>query len=333
MSMNAPPLSAKKIPLQLLGELTLAQPMQHGRPAFIAAANGLVRYGDHFFVVADDELQLGIFSALTLQPGSALPLRPGELPHEPKARKRSKPDFEVLVQLPPSSLHPHGALLVLGSGSKPQRNLGVLIALNAQGLPHSTAPLTLDLTPLYALLEREFDGLNIEGAVVQHTQLLLMQRGNKKRGINAIVALDLATLLQKIITQEIAAQTSGAHIVIDGAALRNIQRYALGSIDGVALGFTDATVLSDHTLIALAVAEDTDDSYADGATIGCCACRFDADNRLTALIPLATPAKTEGIAVWQRGINLADTVLALVTDADDPAQPAKLLSMRLDQLR
>jgi hypothetical protein len=313
--------------LQQLGELILAHPTQAGCPPFIAAASGLVRHGDYFFVVADDELQLGIFSARTLQPGAiplgkTWPLLPGQLPLEAAARKRAKPDFEALVLLPPAPLHPHGALLIFGSGSSTQRNRGVLVALNAQGLPDHTAPLILDFAPLYALLAREFGVVNIEGAVVQHEQLLLLQRGNSKNGVNAIVQLELAALLREIIT------STSAHAAIGSAALRNIQHYTLGSIDGVALGFTDATCLPDGQLLALAVAEDSDDAYADGATLGSCLCRFASDNQLLAITPLAAPAKTEGLTVWQCGPGI-DTVLAFVTDADDAQTPARLLTAPL----
>jgi hypothetical protein len=325
----------KKKALHKQGELLLAQPMQSGRPAFISAASGLVRRGDYFFVIADDEMQLGIFLATPLQPGTALPLLAGELPLKPRARKRAKPDFEVLVELPPSRTRPYGALLILGSGSTSQRNRGVLLALTAQGQPEQLTPLTLDLTPLYAALDREFGTINIEGAVVQHEQLLLMQRGNKKHGVNAIVQLDLATLLHEIALHDVEAEklvAERANTTIGATALRTIQTYALGSIDGVALGFTDATCLPDGQLLAIAVAEDTDDAYADGATLGSCLCRFDRDNRLLAITALDSATKIEGITVWQNAAANADTVLAFVTDADDVTIPAYLSTARLGDL-
>jgi hypothetical protein len=319
------------VPLQPLGTLSLTAPTQNQRQPFIAAASGLVRHGNYFFVVADDELQLGIFSmpklqlskipSSAIQPGTMWPLLPGQLPLEPTARKRVKPDFEALTLLPPTSHWPHGALLILGSGSTLQRNRAVLLTLDAQGLPAQMPPLLLDFTPLYSALAREFGIVNIEGATTQYRnnvgQLLLLQRGNSKNGSNAIVYLDLAKLLVTI------ASINSGHTEIGASVLRDIELYSLGAIDGVALSFTDATCLPDQQLLALAVAEDTDDAYTDGATLGSCLCRFDRDNRLLATIPLTNTAKTEGIAVWQHGPGL-DTLLAFVTDADDPSTAAQL---------
>jgi len=327
----------KKIPLQSRATLALQQATQPGRGAFISAASGLVRHGDYFFVVADDELQLGIFSATTLQPGTAWPLLPGNLPLEPQARKRAKPDFEVLVLLPPAPAHPHGALLILGSGSTPQRRRGVVVALSAQGLPQRDRIALVDLTPLYTALEREFGVVNIEGGVVQsrtaqRQQLLLLQRGNNKNG-NAIVQLDLAELYREIGAAESSSTTHLLHdiaqLTLGANSLRAIDNYELGSLAGVALGFTDATCLPNQELLALAVAEDTDNAYADGATLGSYLCRFDRDNRLQSITPMAAPAKTEGLTVWHAGSCSANTQLAFVTDADDPAAPALLLTAYL----
>lgn len=299
--------------LRQLGTLSLQRPLEEGRPDFIAAASGLVRIGAYFYVVADDELQLGVFSATPLSPGIGIALLPGELPLEPAQRKQSKPDFEVLAYLPPTTAAPFGTLLALGSGSRSNRALGVQLALGEAGQLAAAPPRVLDLAPLYAALEREFGIVNIEGAVVQHSQLLLFQRGNKKNGVNAIVELDLAAFLR---------DCAAGVIAID--ALRNIQRCELGAIDGVALGFTDATCLPGGELLALVVAEDTDDPYADGATLGSCLCRFDSENQLRSLIPLMTQAKTEGITLWSM-TSPDEATLAFVTDADDPALPAQLL--------
>lgn len=320
------------IALQSLGELNLVRATQPGRPAFIAAASGLVRHGDYFFVVADDELQLGIFSAHSRQSGilpagDTWPLLPGRLPLEAHARKRVKPDFEALVLLPPAPQHTHGALLLLGSGSTPQRNRGLLLTLSAQGLP-DRAPLPIDCTGLYTALAREFGIVNIEGAAVQNDRLLLLQRGNSRHGSNAIVQLDLTALLREIAQSQQVMAPAALYAAIGNAALLHIERYNLGAIDGVALGFTDAACLPDQRLLALAVAEDTDDAYTDGATLGSYLCRFDYNNRLEKIIALATPAKTEGIAVWQSGPGI-ETVLAFVTDADDENRPARLLTAPL----
>lgn len=303
------------LPLRQLRTLTLPSPLAAGRPPFLSAASGLVWARDRFFVVADDELQLGVFSSDMQAPGATLPLLAGALPPDKTERKRVKPDFETLACLPPTAALPHGALLALGSGSRANRALGVLWTFaDASGMQGS--PLAFDCTPLYGALEREFGIVNIEGCVVQRDQLLLLQRGNKKDGVNAIVHVDLQVFASDVDSGAIAAN-----------ALIDIARCELGAADGVALGFTDAACLPDGELLALAVAEDTDDPYADGAALASYLCRFDRANRLRALQRLQAPAKTEGIALWAR--PGADTELAFVTDADDPAIPSLLLAAKL----
>jgi hypothetical protein len=298
--------SQHSIPLQTLRTLTLHAPTRAGRPAFISAASGLAVHGSHFYVVADDELQLAVFADDMRQPGTTLPLLAGELPHDAKARKREKPDFETLAWLPPAAAQPEGSLLALGSGSRANRRLGVHLVFGA-------APTVFDCSALYAVLEREFGIVNIEGIAVRRDRLLLLQRGNKTDGVNALIELDLASFRSGIVC--------GA---IDGAALIEVRRCELGAIDGVALGFTDAICLPDDRLLALAVAEDTDDPYADGATLGSYLCRFDRDDHLEALLALDAPAKTEGLAAWRD--RSGQVQLLFATDADDPAIPSLLLA-------
>lgn len=295
--------------LQKFAELRLHKPMQKGRPPYIAAASGLVRHQDYAFVVADDELHLGIFAAADMRPEQPLRLLEGKLPRGIDKRKKEKPDFEVLAQLPATADYPHGALLILGSGSRANRNLGLLVALTESGLPHRKQSLLIDCSVLFAALQHEFGTVNIEGAVVQAGNLLLLQRGNKGLGTNAMVQLDLATLVPELGFGGVSA-----------ASLRAIRNYELGSIDGVALGFTDATCLPDGRLLAVAAAEDTQDAYADGAALGSCLCQFDRGNQLERIVRLDKSIKAEGIAVW----SASQQLLAFVTDADDPAVPALL---------
>ena len=88
------------------------------RPAYLSAASGLVAVGQFLYVVADDELHLGIFEIDSHRPGTLLRLFPRALPSHPTKRKKAKPDLEALLQLPAFNHHPHGALLALGPGSK-----------------------------------------------------------------------------------------------------------------------------------------------------------------------------------------------------------------------
>src|SRR5262245_45835362 len=101
-----------------------------GAPAFVYAASGLAASGGELYVIADDELQLACFPAAGAAPGTLLALLPGALPDGHEARKREKPDFEILLRLPALPRYPSGALLALGSGSRPNRERGALLALD-----------------------------------------------------------------------------------------------------------------------------------------------------------------------------------------------------------
>jgi hypothetical protein len=310
-------ISAKKIALKKLGELKLEKPLQKGRPAYISSASGLVRHKKFAYVVADDELHLGIFAAEGLQPDEPLRLLPGKLARDIDKRKKEKPDFEVLAELPATANVPHGALLILGSGSRANRDIGLLMALTDTGKLHRDRSLQLDLSALYTALQREFSGVNIEGAVVQNEHLLLLQRGNKGLQTNAIVRLDLSILMHEI---ELGT--------VSESSLRDVRSYVLGELSDVPLCFSDATCLPDGRLLALAVAEDTDDAYVDGAVVGSALCQFDRNNQLQTITPLDLPVKAEGIAVW----SLADKTLGFVTDADNPDIPAALYLAEFDAL-
>ena len=309
--------STPSVPLQKHCELLLQAPIQNERRAFLSAASGLVCCDTHFFVVADDELHLGIFPNDPALRGDTHRLLEGELPIEPKPRKKQKPDFEVMVHLPPTTATETPMLMVCGSGSRANRSTGLLLPLNHRNELKKQTPLLFDLSDLYRELEREFGIVNIEGAVIRGDQLLLLQRGNKKDGINAIVSLDLFTSLN--------CMRNGA---IDVSALLAIQPIELGSHDGVALGFTDAMSLPDGRLLALAVAEDTDDPYADGEASASYVCRLDTHNQLQIMTPIIAAAKTEGIALWRQSNTPA--MLAFVTDADNPNIPAALLTAPLN---
>src|SRR5258705_4038133 len=103
--------------LTKIRELDLAGTGDGSLPRHLSAASGLVHVGSFIYVVADDELHLGVFNAADNAPGGLLRLFDGELPDEKAARKKHKPDLEAIVQLPPFGDFEKGALLALGSGS------------------------------------------------------------------------------------------------------------------------------------------------------------------------------------------------------------------------
>lgn len=273
----------------------------------LAAASGLARLHGCFFVVGDDGLDLVAFP--DAGPGRRFPLRPGRLPDDPAARKRVKPDLESLCP------GPEGGLLALGSGSTPLRRTGFFVHV-AEDLSSAT-PVEFDLAPLYERLAARVPELNVEGAAVWGDALVLLQRGNGAGNRSALVWLDRAGVA--------AALRTGAPWT--PALVRQVEGVELGAVGGVALGFTDAAPLPDGGLLFAAAAEDTPDTYRDGACLGSALGRLDPSGALSWLTPLPVEAKVEGVWAEAEGDHLR---VWLVADADDPRLPSPLYTARLD---
>ena len=322
-----------------LRDLLLA-PHQHprGQP-HLSAASGLVRVGHWLYVVADDEHHLGVIedgprlageqndSDLRADPPvTLLRLFEGRLPKDKGKRKAVKPDLETLVALPPLPGHPHGALLALGSGSRPTRETGVLLGLDARGAVLEGALQTIALQGIYAGLRAQFADLNIEGAFVSNARggkgdamFCLLQRGNKGDARNACIRFDW---------HDMARWLGGDHAAPPAA--HSVQLIALGSIKGVPLGLTDGAALSGGGWVFSAVAENTGDSFTDGVCVGSALGVVAPDGSLRQLHRLKGKPKVEGIALQEeRAGEGGALVITLVTDADDPTQASQMLRARL----
>jgi hypothetical protein len=294
--------------------LTL-EPGAHPRGlSFLSAASGLVRVRDKLYVIADDELHLGVFGVDGDEPLKLVRLLDGELPASAKKRKARKPDFESLLLLPASDESPGGSLFALGSGSRPNRFVGALASLDARGDVSGPAR-PVDLKPLFVDIFDRFAGLNIEGAFVTGESLMLLQRG-KGVGESAAIRYDLG---------EVMAWLAGRR----PGALRacSVRRVDLGAVNGVAFAFTDGAALAGGSWVFSAVAEDRDDSYDDGpcvaAGIGICG----SDDVVRSFERLVPTRKIEGIEASEVGTT---ALLRLVTDADDPDRAAELLATRVE---
>ena len=315
---TAPP-TAPGLELSLVRTLNLRS-HPDGRSAHVAAASGIVQAGSNTYVVADDELHIGVFRSATSEPGELQRIFAGTLPAGPKARKKAKPDVEALALMPATRELPAGALLGLGSGSTAQRRRGFMWALDShQSL--SGAPRTVDLASLYAELAPLVQGtLNIEGVAVRGDEAMLFHRGNSKGGRNAVARVAVTRLL--------ATDTDRRSLSAGPSALRGVVNYDLGSIDGVPLTFADAHGLPDGRVLFLATAERTDHPVDDGAIAGSAVGLLGNDGSLGKMWPVAGQArKLEGVDVAYEPDGTAR--LMLVTDADDPAKPAELLRATL----
>jgi len=233
-----------------------------------------------------------------------------------KARKKRKPDMETLFLLPSPKAGAGDALIALGSGSRKNRQTGVVIGLDGRGNVAKKVR-RFDLRPFYEPLRDVLGGeINIEGAIVTADEFLLLNRGVKGKSANAVAHYHLRDLHRLI---------KGARANIKPTSVR---RYNLGAINGIALGFTDAAALPSGGWLFTAVAEDTDDSVADGACKGSVVGLVDSRGDLLGMHRLRPKMKVEGIDLQatQRGL-----VLCLVTDADTPARPSALLLAHLDE--
>jgi hypothetical protein len=260
----------------------------------VSAASGMCALADRLCVVADDETFLAQY-AFDGAPLGRVALFGDVLPEAHDARKRRKPDLEALALLP------DGRLLALGSGSTPRRERGALID-PARGW--TVRP--IDLAALYAELRAALPELNVEGAVVVGERLVLLQRGNGRARANARVELDLGRVLAALEAGTLAAST-----------LIAVTAVALPDLAGVPLSFTDAAVHGGRVLFT-AAAEDTDDTYQDGACTGSVVGELHG-GRVLWVQPLLPACKLEGI-------SCADDRLWLVADADDRGTPAPLYS-------
>lgn len=286
-------------------------PKQQAGRTHLSAASGLVCLGGSAYVLADDEHHLARFKR-TSQVGVLARLVAGDLPAPKALRKRRKPDFETLCRWPGVAAE-RGALLGLGSGSRPTRRRAVVIPLDTHGAADASRVRIVDLGPIYDTLEGEFDGLNIEGCVCIGDRVTLLQRGG--RGSDNMA-------LHYRLSDFVA--------VVEGRAKRTPPQarttYSLGHIDDVPLGFSDGAALQDGRWVFTAVAEASADAVADGGCAGAAVGVVGADGRLQSLRRLARPLKVEGIDARLRAGGI-DVVM--VTDADDPSEPSRLVAARL----
>jgi len=303
------------IDVHVLRELRMAPgPAGADLPAHLSAASGLVQHRGRLYVVADDELGLGVFELAGNAPGRWFALFDGVLPAGPAARKAAKPDLESLLQWPTAD--GGGELLALGSGSAALRHRAVRVALEASGEPQGAAQF-IDLSALHGGLAAQFAQPNIEGAFIDGDDFCLLQRGHAGEPVNACVRYPL---------RAVDAWLRGAGTC---PPISTIRRYELGNLEGVPLCFTDATALPGGGWLFCAAAEATDDAVADGPCRGSAVGWVAPDGTLQGLRPLSLRVKAEGIAWVGAGTGTdAPARLLLVTDADDRGAPALLLCAR-----
>lgn len=307
------------IKLTEVRDLLLAEPLGANPHAHLSAASGLVKIGKWLFIVADDEKHMVLVDSEEACAPISYPIMEGELPLDSEARKKIKHDFEAIVHVPSNQEFPFGGLLILGSGSKKQREQGVIIPFLApptdMQVPTLGAVCLIDLDPIYDALKDEPGKTNIEGAVILGNEILLFQRGNKNNR-NAII---------RFKWKEFFAAATGAE---NKTPKYSIQHYELGEIATVPLCFTDATALADGRLIFSAAAESTSDAYTDGACMGSAIGIIGARGELIRITQVNKKVKLEGVEVQEGPTALR---LWLVSDPDDALKPGQLFTAQIDR--
>ena len=282
--------------------LDVAAPLASGHE-FLSAASGLVHIGDRLCVVGDDEQHLAVFNRNDDTPGTLIRLLPGDLPRKRKKRKKVKPDFEILLTLPTLDDAKWPLLCAMGSGSTDQRMRAALVNI-------ATGSVAVhDLSPLFAALSPLVTEINLEGAVLRSDRVLLFNRGNMQNPETHILEAGLSTI------------TGG-----EDAQVAFVKTLCLPMVGEVPLTVTDACSVGDSYILLSAVAEVTDDSYADGDIVGAAIILLDTNLDVVKIEPLEPICKIEGISA-QRTEAGAD--LLCVSDADDPDMPSSLFSARL----
>jgi len=295
------------------------------RPAHVRAGSSLAWVPGGIAVVQDDANFLAVVDPADARARSlTLAVGPGGRRQfdDERGNKRHKLDLEACVALDDGG---RALLVALGSGSLPRREHALLVDGWESGRPR---PTLVHVPALYAALRdaADFAGgdLNLEGAVAVGDRVRLLGRGNgaARDGVaaaNAICDLDRAALLGHLRDPARWPPPTPT----------DVARYDLGTLDGIALGFTDATAWA-GTLLYVAAAEDSPDAVRDGRVAGSALGVLDArgDARwapITDADGRRFVGKVEGV-LEARGTTER---LLVVVDADDPDAPSELCTVEL----
>jgi hypothetical protein len=284
----------------------------------LPSASGVEIIGPVAYVIGDDSPYLYQLDAATLAVighivlfEAAADFASGRIP------KPVKPDLECMVAL----TWPDGraGLLLLGSGSRPNRARGWFVAAEGEQVPEA-----LDLTALYAALSahlRAGVALNLEAAATTDTELLLFQRTVGRADAALLFVLPLAETLL-FLTKRTDATPPAVHQLV----------FELPLIDGCPAGFSGATFVDGRLLVSASV-ENTADAVLDGAVLGSFVGVVDVAAHTATFARLAWAdgrpyfGKVEGLAVRQQ---LADGRFELLLVTDDDAGGSTAVTAHLE---
>lgn len=247
--------------------------------------------------------------------------------------KPEKFDFETL-------LYYDNALLMLGSGSTPQRNTLLRFQLDdlqiddlqAEQISHSQAH-QYDLSALYQKFKQiaqltddapNNSALNIEGAIYHQEQWLFFQRGNGAQSQNGIFVVQ-GNILEHNRLHDNLRDTNllNANLPIEYVPVQ------LPVINKVASSFTDA-ILVGQTIYFLATAENSSSTYEDGEVLGSYIGRMDLHGKMIQDIQLITTChKFEGLTLYQQTPQKLEFLLCEDNDTEQFNSTIYKLSLSL----
>lgn len=295
------------------------------RPAHVRAGSGLAWTPGGIAVVQDDANFIALVDPVSGRVHSTvLPAAKGGLRQfdDIRRNKQDKLDLEACVAVRSES----GMMLVaFGSGSTARRER---VAIVTGWDDADCAAAVIGAPALYAALRRvpELEGsqLNLEGAVNIGDDIRFFLRGNGAplagvRPFNGTCDMNWRALLAYLLAPH------GGHSLV----ARNALRYDVGNLNGVPLGFTDATEWQNNLLYS-AVAEASPDAVLDGPVTGSAIGVLDGRGgaRWTPVTDSAgniVRAKIEGLVPEPR----SETRLYAVVDSDDPHAPSELCTVEL----
>lgn len=291
------------------------------RPPHVRAGSSLTWFGNYLAVVQDDSNFLVLINPETFEVDS-IPLPPGEDQKRNFDDLQGNKGFKLDLEACTSITTPEGDLLLaFGSGSTSRRQQILMVhESDPEGFILQAADaLYNQLRECYAFSGSE---LNIEGAIFQEGYIRLFNRGNGAPigdllPVNASCDLNWPELDGYLKDPE----------NISPPQPQNVCQYDLGSLDGLTLSFTDATV-TESGIVFCGSAEDSPDATKDGAVTGSILGVFSHTPRW---IELRTPnqtlftGKVEGLCSLKTRKNR----FYLVIDADNPGVACELCEVEI----
>lgn len=254
----------------------------------IGAASGLFINDDLLYIIGDNSgylnqynVKTGVLNKIQILPTSDL--RP--LENIPKAQK---PDFEVLCNF-------GNTLYILGSGSRPERNL--LIEYDLATGKVSTNNLSKIYERLKTISSIDDQNFNIEGAIFTGEEWFLFNRGNGLNSKNGIFKISARKLMD--------TGTASFHPI------------ALPNIKHINASFTDA-ILHNGDIYFIAAAEDTTSTFNDGEILGSFIGSINAKSlKLNFAHKISGNHKFEGVSLFKSAENSLAFLLCEDRDTEE----------------